>query len=201
MDGTLWDSSDNIAKAWNETVRSEGYDRCDITNKDIQAVMGKTMDEFAGIIFSDYDKDLQMSLLQKCINSENEYLRKHGGRLYPLVEETLIELKKDYPLYIVSNCQSGYIEAFLEYYRFDKYFDDIECYGNNLKKKAHNIALLGKRNNLDDAYYIGDIQGDYDATIEAGYRFIHAKYGFGTIAANVPELERFSDLPDLLNKF
>ncbi|MDO4863970.1 MAG: HAD family hydrolase, partial [Ruminococcus sp.] len=41
---------------------------------------------------------------------------------------------------------------------------------------------------------------DYDATMQAGFDFIHAAYGFGTIEQTVPELERFSDLPKLLKK-
>jgi phosphoglycolate phosphatase len=124
---------------------------------------------------------------------------KHGGNLYPELENTLIRLKENYHLYIVSNCQSGYIEAFLDYYGFGKYFDDIECYGNNLFEKGDNIALIVKRNNLDKAWYIGDIQGDYDATMKAGLDFIHAAYGFGTIEQSVPELENFSDLPELMD--
>ena len=49
----------------------------------------------------------------------------------------------------------GVNQAFLDFYGFAKYFDDIECYGNNLKSKGDNIALLAKRNGLEKAYYIG----------------------------------------------
>ena len=45
--------------------------------------------------------------------------------------------------------------------------------------------------------YVGDIQGDYDATMQAGATFIHAKYGFGTINTEVAEIEKFSDLPEV----
>ena len=38
-------------------------------------------------------------------------------------------------------------------------------YGNNEKSKGENIALLYRRNALDDAVYVGDIQGDYDASM------------------------------------
>ena len=69
----------------------------------------------------------------------------------------------------------------------------------NLKEKGDNIALIVRRNSLDKAWYVGDIQGDYDATMKAGLDFIHAAYGFGTIKQTVPELERFSDLPELLD--
>lgn len=82
-----------------------------------------------------------MELLDKCGEYENEYLSGHGAVLYPGVEETFARLKEKYELYIVSNCQSGYIEAFLSYYKLGKYISDIECYGNNEKQKEDNIAL------------------------------------------------------------
>ena len=197
MDGTLWDSSENVAASWTEELRELGYDKT-VTQTDIMGVMGLTMDKLADIIFSEYPKDLRMELLDKCGDNEISYLREHGGVLYPELEETFVRLKKKYHLYIVSNCQKGYIEAFLDYYGFWKYFDDIECYGNNLLEKGDNIALIAGRNGLDKAYYVGDIQGDYDATMKAGLDFIHAAYGFGTITQTVPELEKFSDLPELL---
>ena len=198
MDGTLWDSSENVAKSWNEKLKELGYKDKVITQQDIMGVMGLPMDKLADILFSEYPKEERMYLLDECGNNENEYLRKHGATLYPDLEKTLIKLKEKYPLYIVSNCQSGYIEAFLEYYGFGKYFEDIECFGNNLKVKGDNIALVMERNKLDKAWYIGDIQGDHDSAVQAGAGFIHAAYGFGTIKQNVPKIEKFSDLPELL---
>lgn len=198
MDGTLWDSSENVAASWTEKIRLLGYDRPDITKQDIMKVMGLTMDRLAAIIFADLPQDERMELLDQCCRYENDYLRQHGGILYPELENTLIRLHKTYPLYIVSNCQQGYIEAFLDYFDFWMYFDDIECYGNNLKEKGDNIALLAGRNHLEKAFYVGDIQGDYDAASKAGASFIHAAYGFGTIKQTVPELMQFCDLPKLL---
>jgi len=198
MDGTLWDSSENVAVSWTEKVRELGYDLPDITKQDLMNVMGLTMDRIADILFGSLPAEERMELLDSCCDNEQKYLLKHGGVLYPDLEKTLIRLKKKYHLYIVSNCQSGYIETFLEHYGFGKHFDDIECYGNNLKGKGDNIALIVSRNGLDKAWYVGDIQGDYDSTMEAGIDFIHASYGFGTIDPPVPELERFSDLPELM---
>ena len=200
MDGTLWDSSENVAASWTEAVRKSEYDLSDISQKDVMGVMGLTMDKIADKLFGTLPKDKRMELLDICCEKENAYLLQHGGVLYPDLEKTLKRLKTKYHLYIVSNCQKGYIEAFLEHYGFGKYFDDIECYGNNLKNKGDNIALIAQRNGLEKAYYIGDIQGDYDSATQAGADFIHAAYGFGTINADVPRLERFSDLPELLEK-
>ena len=116
-------------------------------------------------------------------------------------DNAVTELKEKYPLYIVSNCQSGYIEAFLDHYGFRKYFEDIECYGNNLKQKGDNIRLLADRNGLTEAVYVGDIQGDYDASCHAGVGFIHAAYGFGTIAADVPEIHTFEELTETADQY
>lgn len=197
MDGTLWDSSENVAASWSEKLHELGYDRI-ITKQDIMGVMGLTMDRIADIIFSEFPSDERMKLLDECCGHENAYLRKKGGVLYPQLEKTLAALKRKYHLYIVSNCQSGYIEAFLEHYGFGKYFEDTECYGNDLKDKGENIAVLARRNGLEMAYYVGDIQGDYDSAKKAGTGFIHAAYGFGTINEEVPELTEFCRLPALL---
>ena len=198
MDGTLWDSAEEVAKSWTEIVKKEYPDLPEITTEDIQGVMGKTMDVIARLLFPSLDETAQMELLDKCCKWENDYLREHGGVLYPELEETLKILQKDYNLYIVSNCQSGYIEAFLEHYDFGKYFSDIECYGNNKLSKGKNIRLVTDRNNLDKAVYVGDIQGDYEATMEAGLEFIHAAYGFGQISEPVKAIKTFSELPEVV---
>lgn len=194
MDGTLWDSSENVAKSWTIANEKLGYHRV-ITVEDMQSVMGKTMTEIAEIIFPDLPLKERMEALDYSGNFENEYLREHGGVLYPQLEETLKELKKKYHLYIVSNCQSGYIEAFLDYYHLWDYFEDTQCFGDNGLPKGQNIRLLYERNDLFDAAYIGDIQGDYDATMEAGLAFIHAAYGFGKISHQVPKIQ---SLPELI---
>ena len=177
MDGTLWDSADGVAKSWTQVIHNEYKKDMDITEADVKSVMGKTMDVIAQIVFPELDKEAQQVLLEKCCDWENEYLRRNGGKLFPKLEDTLKKLKEQYHLYIVSNCQSGYIEAFLDYYNFGQYFEDIECYGNNEKSKGDNIRLVMERNGLEQTIYVGDIQGDYDATMQAGAAFIHAKYG------------------------
>lgn len=199
MDGTLWDSAGDVAKAWDGVVKEHGITNHEITGLDVQSVMGLTMDKIAEILFSYLPKEERKPLLDVCCDAENDYLRAHGGILYEELVNTMETLKDaGYHLYIVSNCQKGYIEAFLDHYDFWYLFEDIECYGNNLKEKGDNIALVVERNHLDMAYYVGDIQGDYNASSSAGVPFIHAAYGFGTIQQKVPRLEALKDLPDLL---
>lgn len=197
MDGTLWDSAENVALSWNLAIEKSGMRQKSLTREDIQNVMGKTMDQIADILFAELGKEARMRLLTECCRMENDYLRANGGELYDGVEDTWKELKKDYLLFIVSNCQKGYIEAFLDHYRLWDYITDIECYGNTLKQKGDNIRLVAERNGLDQAVYVGDIQGDYDASRQAGVGFIHAAYGFGTIDGEVPRISRFSELTEI----
>ena len=198
MDGTLWDSAENVANSWNIAMDKVGFKREPITKDDMYRVMGKTMDKIAEILFPFCQGEERAHLLEVCCDVENDYLREHGGQLYPKLRETMEILKDTYHLYIVSNCQAGYIEAFLDYYGFHDLFEDIECFGNNDKPKGENIRLIVERNELDAAVYVGDIQGDYEATTEAGLPFIHARYGFGTIDAKVPYVNALEDLPEVV---
>lgn len=194
MDGTLWDSSDGVAKSWTEIILQEDRVQQGVTSGEIQGVMGKTMDQIAAALFSTLPMERRMELLEKCCENENAYLRTHGGILYDGLPETLEKLKKKYHLYIVSNCQTGYIEAFLEYYGFEDYFEDMECYGNNGLEKCENIRSVVERNGLTDSIYVGDIQGDYDASVRAGVKFIHAAYGFGEVEQDVPAVQSIPEL-------
>jgi phosphoglycolate phosphatase len=199
MDGTLWDSSVQVCEAWDVAVAKCGYQREPITQEEMQGVMGKTMDVIAEILFPNVEGEARETLLKVCCAEENDYLCAHGGVLYPNIRPTMEALiAAGYHLYIVSNCQSGYIEAFLDHYRMWDLVEDIECYGNNMKQKADNIALIVQRNQLEDAVYVGDIQGDYDSSCKAGVKFIHAAYGFGTINTPVPEIHAFEELPETM---
>ncbi len=198
MDGTLWDSAKAVAESWTEVVAREYTPERVITEDEIKRVMGLTMDKLAAQIFPELPEERRLQLLDVCGREENEYLRTHGAIVYPKVEETFQKLREKYHLYIVSNCQSGYIEAFLEYYGYGKYIEDIECYGNNGLVKGDNIRKVVERNHLTKAVYVGDIQGDYDASMQAGVEFIHAGYGFGTVDANVPEITAFEELPKVV---
>lgn len=197
MDGTLWDSTEKILESWNNVLGK--YD-ITLSLEKLQSLMGKTMDVIGAEVMPDTPKEQRDKIFEECLTVENQYLREHGGILYPELEKTLQKLSEKYPLYIVSNCQSGYIEAFLEYHKLGQYFTDFECYGNTGEGKAQNEITLAKRNGLERVIYVGDIQGDYEATMEAGFEFVHAAYGFGTVSADVPRVESFAQLPQVLDR-
>ncbi len=200
MDGTLWDSAENVVKSWNLAMEELGCLTKPLTTEDMQGVMGLTMDQIADALFTMVEGDERKALLKHACKVENDYLREHGGVLYPELRSTMEALKKKYRLFIVSNCQAGYIEAFLDYYKFHDLVEDIECFGNNDKPKAENIKLICERNGVpvEEAVYVGDIQGDYNSSMAAGVSFIHAAYGFGTVDVDVPKIHAFAELPVLM---
>lgn len=197
LDGTLWDSSRQVALSWKEALEKRQDVQKVITTEAIQNVMGKTMDEIADILFGEYTREKRMELLNYCCEEENAYLRTCGGNLLKGLEEMLLRLKeKGYHLFIVSNCQTGYIEVFLEYHKLGQYFDDFESFGRTGRPKGENIRLVTERSHLEQALYVGDTQGDYDAAMEAGLPFIHARTGYGTVNVPVPYITKLSELPE-----
>lgn len=198
MDGTLWDSSRSVAESWNEVLENLP-DCADIrlTAKDIQSIMGLTMDVIADKFFGNTSKARRMEIMELCSSHENDYLLVHGGMLYDGVEETLAALRRDHRLFIVSNCQSGYIECFLKYYSLDKFFTDHICWGDNNLSKGDNIRLIAERNHISDGAYVGDTQGDCDSAYYADMKFIHAAYGFGTADRSDGIIRSFTGLKAL----
>ncbi len=181
LDGTLWDSAQEVVDSWNVVIDSLPDFHKRITVEDMESLMGKTMDDIAFSYFNTVSCDRALEILQACMDYENEYLEKVGGILYPQLEQVLADLSKDYFLAIVSNCQRGYIEAFLKFHKLEPYFNDFECFGNTKQEKDANITTVVKRNGLSKAVYVGDVLGDYLSTTKAGLPFIWAEYGFGQV--------------------
>lgn len=198
LDGTLWDSSACVVDSWNEVLNK--YGRRQITVEDMRGYMGKTMEAISQLILPDESDEDRIKIFKECCDNEVEYIKLHGGILFDGLEETLKKLQKKYQLFIVSNCQVGYIESFLEYHKLGKYFTDIESYGKTGLEKGDNIKLVVERNHLDKAVYVGDIQGDLDSADHAGIPFIHAAYGFGQTDREVPRINSITDLPECAGK-
>lgn len=178
LDGTLWDCVDNLIPSWQEVFQL--YDLgTPPTADDIYGLMGKTAQQFAEAMFPQLTAEQGLEVIERQRQIELPYLAEMGGNLYDGVEAVLSELSKKYTLAIVSNCDSGYIETFLEHYGFGKYFSDWEFSGRTGLPKGQNILLLMNRNSIDKAVYVGDTLLDMEAAQDAGIPFIFAEYGFG----------------------
>ena len=194
LDGTLWDSRKEVADSWSEIISKYDCDRKSITFQEINDLMGKTIDEIEDLLYPELPKAKRTEILYECGENEIEYLSRHGAKLFDNLEDTLDKLSKKYKLFIVSNCQPGYIEVFLDYYNLNKYFVDHECPKSADVVKSDNIKLIVNRHNLKHAVYVGDTQGDANATKDAGLEFVFASYGFGHVEEYQHKLEKIEDL-------
>ncbi len=198
LDGTLWDSGDSVGESWNIVIQRAGYDLT-VTADDLRRNMGKTMNEIADDLFGFLPEEERYALARRCEVFENAYITEHGGRLFEGVRETLKELyDAGVKMSIVSNCQEGYIPAFLTSMDMHRYFIDYEEWGRSGLLKADNIRLVMERNGAEKAVYVGDIQKDADASAKAGVPCIWAAYGFGHIDKPAGVLNEFGDLPQVL---
>ena len=114
VDGTLWDSAAQVAESWNEVLARYPHLGVRITARDMYDNMGKTMMDIGKTLFPGLSLEECRKVMEECMTYENHYLLSHPGVLYPETREIMACLSRQYGLYIVSNCQSGYIEVLLE---------------------------------------------------------------------------------------
>lgn len=201
LDGTLWDSTNQVTAAWNAVLaRQPDAKRKSVTRAEIMGLMGKTMFEIYRTLMPEFDPERQSRIGTEACDVEQRLVAENGAKLFPGVPETLELLSRSYRLFIVSNCQVGYIESFLDYYGFSHFFSDTECFGRTRKCKGESIRILLDRSHLSKAVYVGDTQMDLDAADLAGIPFLHAAYGFGTVNRSVPAVKHFPDLPAAISK-
>jgi phosphoglycolate phosphatase len=199
IDGTLWDSRALVAEGYNIQLNAEGYSQLCVDAEVLRPLFGKTMTEIADVILATVPVSARYSLMERCMDTENRYLAENECRIgYAGVKETLEELKKDYRLFIVSNAQCGYPELCMQKLDIAHLFEGHLCFGDTGTEKGQTILELMRRHQITDAVYIGDTQGDYEATLVAGIPFIWCAFGFGNPEGYAARLEDFRQLPELL---
>lgn len=200
LDGTLWDSTREVADVFNKILVERHPEVTDeVTANRLQGLFGLPLDVIAVKLFESVSEEQAISIMNECCNYECVYLAQHGATLYEGLEEALKKLSQKYKLLIVSNCQEGYIQCFFQAYpHLSKYFIDFEYPGRSGKLKADNIGMVIKRNELKHPIYVGDTQGDADASKAAGIPFVFARYGFGDVKEYYDVIDSLKELTDKL---
>ena len=198
IDGTLWDSRALVAEGYNIQLAKEGLSHLAVNAEMFLPLFGKVMTEIADIIFPSIPAPERYALMERCMDTENKYLKANPCRIgYPAVRETMEALAKTHRLFIVSNSQKGYPELCIEKLGLTDLIQGHLCFGDTGTSKGKTIRTLMEKYGVADCAYIGDTQGDYEATLEAGVPFIWAAYGFGTPEGYNHKIDRFADLLNL----
>ena len=195
IDGTLWDSRALVAEGYNIQLNKEGLSRYCITAETLKPLFGRVMTEIADVIFADFPEKGRYALMARCMETENRHLHENPCHIgYPGVRETMEELAKTHRLFIVSNSQQGYPELCISKLGLTGCITGHLCFGDTGTSKGKTIRTLMEKYNITSCAYIGDTQGDYEATVEAGVPFLWASYGFGTPAGYAGKIDSFTDL-------
>jgi phosphoglycolate phosphatase len=194
VDGTLWDSTGEVADAWVIAAKECGAPYEHITGERRHKEFGKTMEAIGISLFPEYPAEEAVRIIRRACDIENEWLAVHHAALYDGVLNTLKTLSAKMPLFIVSNCQGGYIEVMKETTGLTPYITDHLCPDDTGHAKASNIRAIVEKHNLKSPIYVGDTQGDLNASREAGVKFVFASYGFGQVDSYDGVIEKPEDL-------
>ena len=198
IDGTLWDSRALVAEGYNIQLKEEGLEHLCVTAEDLKPLFGKVMTEIADTILATIPEETRYDLMERCMATENRYLEENPCHIgYPGVKETVAKLAEHYRLFIVSNSQCGYPELCMEKLGLTPYIQGHMCFGDTGTSKGKTIRTLMRKHNIENCAYIGDTQGDYEATVEADVPFVWCTYGFGTPSGYAEKIDRFEDLLNL----
>lgn len=198
LDGTLWDTCDSCAAGWNRVLRARGIAFREISGDDLRRVTGRPHEECVRTILAQVPEPELSALVDLTMHEDNRSIEQDGGVLYPGVREGLHALAERYRLFIVSNCASGYIEAFLGWSKLGELFEDHECWGDTRRTKGSNALSVVRRNELRSPVFVGDTSGDRDAARDACIPFVQVTYGFAAPLPGVRQVVSFASLVELL---
>ena len=129
LDGTLWYTSKVCAVAWDNVLTRNGKSFRKITVDDVRAVTCLPDDKCVETVFKTLTDEQISLLVAETMEEDMLVITEIRGELYEDVTEGLHELREKYELFIVSNCQSGCIENFLDQNEIEKLFKDHLCWG------------------------------------------------------------------------
>lgn len=209
VDGTLWDSVPVVVRAYNDVLAAQPDLSIQITEDTLRSEFGKPMTQIRDDIILGTPLPRRAEIFRQILETQDRYLEETPPEPYPQMKETLQTLSSftvngtshPVPLFIVSNCQAGYIERFLSVTGCQSLIRDHLCPDDSGLLKAGNIKKIVQDHHLANALYIGDVQGDCDATREAGILFCYAAYGFGHVDKPDFSIQKISDLPDKILQY
>lgn len=182
MDGTLFQTNLILAPALEETfqmLRDKGLWEGETPLELYEAIMGvplpevwRTLCPLHTELQHQVSNDFFQLALIRCIQNRQ-------GALYDDVEDVLSTLSKVDPLFIASNGQTAYLQAIVDTYQLQRYFQavysiDVESSGN----KADLVARIIREQQLEEGAVIGDRLSDFEAAHKNHFKAIGVAFDF-----------------------
>lgn len=178
---------------WNAALESSDID-WPVSRDAIRSVSGKPFDACVTALFPHIPAADSPALTKTLESYERSFVESDGGEAYPSVVDGVETLARQYRLFLVSNCQDWYLEAFWKHIPVQSFFEGWDCHGMSGISKAEMLEGIVVRHELGEAIYIGDTMGDAQASEAAGMDFGFVSYGFGSVAGADLTFASFGDL-------
>ena len=100
VDGTLWDSCQSVANAWNIVFdRYKELNGKTVTAEQAKSFMGKTSEEIFSTLLPDLEEQKMLSIMIECGKEEEVEIAKNGGKLFKNLEKTFLEIENENRIY------------------------------------------------------------------------------------------------------
>lgn len=180
IDGTLWDSRSLVARGYNQYLREIHREDLLVDEAYLTGLFGKTTTQIADEMLMSIPKPERYQVIAGCMAREHQVMQDDPCAIaYPGVVDTLKQLGETYRLFVVSNSQKGYPRLMMEKLGLEDLFEGCLCFGDTLLPKGDTIRQLMAHHTIRSGVYIGDTQGDLEASRQAGVPFVFCRYGFG----------------------
>ena len=185
LDGTLTDTVDDLAAAFNHMRRKFGFP--EITRQEMIGLIGNGMYEVIRKSYVNMQINAPAEEIERALKTMLDYYLEHTVELtvpYPGVRETLERLRqKNCRLAVVTNKFTAAALNVLQTLELSDYFDHV--FGNGegfpLKPAPDLLLLAAERCGVaaSDCVMVGDNYTDLGAGRNAGCKSIFCNYGYG----------------------
>ena len=175
LDGTLVDSSIGIHNGFTYTFEQLGVTSPDA--KTIRGFMGPPLE-------TSFATCLSTEQIEQAIQLYRSYYKEKGvyeAQLYPHIKDLLVELAKQFPLYITTTKNTPTAVDMTSNFEIDHFFDGIYGSSPEAPHKADVIRQALQIHQLapEQAIIIGDTKFDMLGAQETGIQKLAVTWGFG----------------------
>ena len=101
VDGTLWDSTDEVAASWNEVLREETDLERRVTSEELKKEFGKPLEEIMEDLFPELTKKDQLELSKALFLRQNKWMETAPCKVYEGVPEVIRQLAQEHMTMII----------------------------------------------------------------------------------------------------
>jgi HAD superfamily hydrolase (TIGR01509 family) len=176
IDGTILDSVDLHAKAWQEAFEHFGYE---FSFEKIRAQIGKGGDQLLPVFLSKEDQQSKGDAIKEFRSElfEKKYLPL--VKPFPCVRDLFLKIKSNgQQTALASSAKGDELEVFAKIARVEDLLDTATSSADSEKSKPHPdifeaaLSKLGKSADRNTVVVVGDSPHDAEAAVKAGLRMV-----------------------------